>query len=200
MISARRQLGRLGAVAVGAVTALGMAAPATAFADYGGGAAHDVWQVEVSYNCNSPTSDWCTDPSTGQRELGGFWGWVEFDAATGQAPDARTGTGDGQFAGCGHAGAGGGGAGAGHVGIDVEAWHSAPAGPDDPNFDPSTTHYVFWVDHNELTVTGKGGQQTVDDDADFLGDTGFPMDQGHYAFHPAPGVNGSIQVAFRPGH
>lgn len=192
---------RIGTVAVGALTALGMTglAPAAARADYGGGATHDTWQVEVSYNCTSPTSDWCLDPQTGQQSLGGFWGWIEFDAATGQAVDARTGTGDGQFAGCGHTTGGGGGAGAGHIGVDVSAWHSAPAGPDDPNFDPTRTTYVFWVDHNTLSITGHGGTQTVQDDPDFLGDSGFPMDPGHYAFHPAPGVGGSVQVAFRPG-
>lgn len=197
MRRARQQLGRLGIVAMGAVTACGLA-PASAFADYGGGASNDVWQVEVSYNCTSPTSDWCIDPSTGQRSLGGFWGWVEFDAATGQAPDARTGTGDGQFAGCGHAGAGGGGAGAGHASVDVQSWHSAAAGPDDPNYDPSSTHYVFWIDHNTVTWTGHGSPVSESDAPDFMGDA-FPMDPGHYAFHPAPGVNGTIQVAFRPG-
>lgn len=197
MRHARKQLGRFGAVAMGAVTAFGLT-PATAFADYGGGASNDVWQVEVSGNCNSPTSDWCIDPTTGQRSLGGFWGWVEFDAPTGQPADARSGTGDGQFAGCGHSGAGGGGAGAGHVGIDISAWHSAPAGPDDPNYDPTKPTYVFYVDHNTLTITGHGGQQTVDDDPDFMGDA-FPMTPGHYSMHPAPGVNFDVQVAFRPG-
>ncbi|HEV8099105.1 MAG TPA: hypothetical protein VGP56_08145, partial [Gaiellaceae bacterium] len=46
---------------------------------YGGGASHDTWQIGISGNCNNPTSSFCQNPETGSPELGGFWGWVEFD-------------------------------------------------------------------------------------------------------------------------
>ena len=72
-------------------------------------------------------------------DLGGFWGWVEFD----RFADGSI-TGDGEFAGCGHSvgGGGPGSAGAGHIRIDVTAAHIEAAGPDDPN----TGGHVFYVD------------------------------------------------------
>ena len=33
---------------------------------------------------------------------------------------------------------------------------------------------------------------------DFLGDTGIPVEPGHYSDHPAPGVSFNLQVSFRP--
>ena len=148
---------------------------------YGGGAGHDMWQVGLSFNCNNP--DFC-----GADNLGGFWGWVEFD---------RSGTstwGDGEFAGCGHS-IGGGGGGAGHVSVDITAWHIGPSTPDDPNY---PNGHTFYVDSNVVTTTGHGTSQTIVNDPEFLGDSGIPVEPGHYAFHPAPGVSGSQQVAFRP--
>src|SRR5205814_4549830 len=87
-------------------------------AAYGGGATHDMWQIGLSFNCNNP--GFCGS------DLGGFWGWAEFDRA------GSTTWGDGAFAGCGHS-IGGGGGGAGGVRIEIVSWHLGPAGPDDPN-------------------------------------------------------------------
>jgi hypothetical protein len=158
------------------------AAFASSAGAYGGGASHDTWQVGLSFNCNNPS--FCGN------DLGGFWGWVEFDRAS-----DGTITGDAQLTGCGHSvGGGGPGGGAGHADVDATAVHIGASGPDDPNF-PSGQ--VFYVDHNEVTYTGRF-PGTATDDPDFLGDTGIPVEPGHYSFHPAPGVTFVVQVAYRP--
>ncbi len=109
-------------------------------------AGHDTWQVGISGNCNNPS--FC-----GPNDLGGFWGWVEFDRfANG------TITGDAQLTGCHHFTGGGGSGGAGHADVDITSAHIVPAGPDDPN----PGGQVFFIDHN--VVNG------VTDDPDFLGD------------------------------
>jgi hypothetical protein len=166
----RRSLLMVAALAAAAVLALGFASPAGA---YGGGAGHDMWQVGISGNCNNPS--FCGE------ELGGFWGWVEFDRFA-----DGTITGDAQTAGCVHILRGGGG-GAFHADIDITSAHIGASQPGDPNF-PSG--HVFYVDSN--VVNG------VTNDPEFLGDTGIPAEPGHYSFHPAPGVAFIIQVAFRP--
>jgi hypothetical protein len=172
----RRWFLMLAALAAAAALAAGFASSAGA---YGGGASHDMWQVGLSFNCNNPS--FCGD------ELGGFWGWAEFDRYS----DGSI-TGDAEFAGCGHTigGGGPGSAGAGHISVDVTAAHIGPGGPDDP---PGVN--VFYIDHNVTTSIFQG---TVVDDPEFLGDSGIPADAGHYSFHPAPGVAGSVQVAYRP--
>jgi hypothetical protein len=170
------------AVAVGmAALAAGLASSARA---YGGGASHDTWQIGLSFNCNNPSA--C------DGELGGFWGWVEFDRAA-----DGTITGDAELAGCGHAvgGGGPGSAGAGHIDLDATSVHIGPSMPDDPNYPDGE---VFYVDSNVATYTGHGQPVTVHDDPDFLGDTGIPVEPGHYADHPAPGITSVIQVAYRP--
>jgi hypothetical protein len=167
----RRSLLMVAALAAAAVLAVGFASPAGA---YGGGAGHDTWQVGISFNCNKPTPGFC-----GPDELGGFWGWVEFDRFA-----DGTITGDAQLTGCHHF-LGGGGGGAGHADVDITAAHIGPAGPDDPN----PGGQVFIVDHN--VVNG------VTDDPDFLGDSGIPVEPGHYSLHPAPGVAFMVQVSFR---
>jgi len=175
----RRVLMVLGGL-VAALVAVGMSAsPAGA---YGGGAPHDMWQVGLSFNCNNP--DFCGP------DLGGFWGWVEFDR------DGTTTWGDASLAGCGHTvgGGGPGSAGAGGLKIEIVSWHLGPAQPDDPNYPGGQD---FYIDHNEVTFTGHGNPVTVVDDPEFLGDTGIPAEPGHYAFHPAPGVAGVVQVTFR---
>jgi hypothetical protein len=155
---------------------------ASSAAAYGGGASHDTWQVGLSFNCNNPS--FCGN------DLGGFWGWVEFDRWS----DGSI-TGDAQLTGCAHSvGGGGPGAGAGHADVDATSVRIVAAGPDDPN----PGGHVFFVDSNEVTFTGHGAPTTVEDDPDFLGDTGIPVEPGHYSFHPAPGVTFVIQVAFRP--
>ena len=165
----RRSVLLVAALAAAALLAVGFASPAGA---YGGGASHDTWQVGISGNCNNPS--FCGD------ELGGFWGWIEFDRfANG------TITGDAQVTGCHHF-LGGGGGGAGHADIDIISAHIGPSQPDDPNFPGGQ---VFYVDHN--VVNG------VPDDENFLGDSGIPVEPGHYSAHPVPGVSGNIQVSFR---
>ena len=149
---------------------------------YGGGSTHDTWQIALSFNCNNPS--FCGD------DLGGFWGWVEFD---------RSGTttwGDASLAGCGHSvgGGGPGSAGAGGIQLEITSWHLGPAQPNDPN----PGGQVFYVDGNEATFTGHGNPVTVVNDPEFMGDTGIPAEPGHYSYHPAPGVAGETQVTFRP--
>src|SRR5512132_4174725 len=130
-------------VAILALAALGAtAAPAGA---YGGGANHDMWQVGISGNCNNPS--FCGD------ELGGFWGWVEFDRFA-----DGTITGDAQVTGCSHFLRGGGG-GAVHADVDITSAHIGPAQPEDPNYPGGQ---VFYIDTN--VVNG------VPNDPDFLGD------------------------------
>jgi hypothetical protein len=166
----RRSVLLVASLAASATLAVGFASPAGA---YGGGAGHDMWQVGISGNCNNPS--FCGP------ELGGFWGWVEFDRFA-----DGTITGDAQLTGCSHF-LGGGGGGAGHADVDVTSAHIGPAQSGDPNF-PSG--HVFYVDSN--VVNG------VPNDPDFLGDSGIPAEPGHYSAHPAPGVAGNIQVSFRP--
>jgi hypothetical protein len=171
---------------IAAATLAAAVALAAAFASsagaYGGGAGHDTWQAGLSFNCNNPA--FC------DGELGGFWGWAEFD----RFADGSI-TGDAEFAGCGHTTGGGGpgSAGAGHISVDITAAHIGPGGPDDP---PGV--HVFYIDHNVVTSSFQGHTETKVDDLEFLGDSGIPSDPGHYSFHPAPGVAGSVQVAFRP--
>jgi hypothetical protein len=167
----RRSILLVASLAASATLAVGFTSPAGA---YGGGAGHDMWQVGISGNCNNPS--FC-----GADGLGGFWGWVEFD----RFADGSI-TGDAQLAGCGHF-LGGGGGGAGHSDVDVTSAHIGPSQPQDPNYPGGQ---AFYVDHN--VVNG------VTDDPDFLGDSGIPVEAGHYSFHPAPGVANMIQVAFRP--
>jgi hypothetical protein len=176
----RRLLLVLAALSAAAALAAGFASSASA---YGGGSGHDMWQVGLSFNCNNPS--YC-----GADELGGFWGWAEFDRYS----DGSI-TGDAEFAGCGHTTGGGGpgSAGAGHTSVDVTAAHIGPGGPDDP---PGVS--VFYIDHNVVTGSFQGQKQTMVDDPEFLGDSGIVADPGHYSFHPAPGVAGVEQVAFRP--
>jgi hypothetical protein len=175
----RRTIATVAALAAAAALAAGLASSAGA---YGGGSGHDMWQIGVSFNCNNPA--FCGS------DLGGFWGWAEFD----RYGDGSI-TGDAEFAGCGHTTGGGGqgSAGAGHISVDITAAHIGPGGPDDP---PGVN--VFYIDHNVVTSSFQGHKETVVDDPEFLGDSGMPADPGHYSFHPAAGVAGEVQVAFRP--
>jgi len=168
----RRSILMVAGLAAAAVLAVGFASPAGA---YGGGASHDMWQVGFSGNCNSPS--FCG------ADLGGFWGWVEFDRFA-----DGTITGDAQTAGCFHflRGGGPGSAGAGHADIDITSAHIGASQPEDPNY-PSG--HVFYIDSN--VVNG------VPNDPEFLGDSGIAVEPGHYSFH-APGVAFIMQVAFRP--
>jgi len=146
---------------------------------YGGGADHDMWQVGLSFNCNNP--EFC------DGELGGFWGWVEFDRS---ADETQT-WGDAELAGCTHAVGGGGFAGAVHISIEIESWTIA-AGSAGPQ-----TFYAS----GEETDSFRGDKVTFDVTNM---DTGIPAIPGHYSasdilgFDPPPGVAIQIQVAFRP--
>jgi hypothetical protein len=166
----------LAALAAAAALAAGLASSASA---YGGGAGHDMWQVGMSFNCNNPA--FCDD------ELGGFWGWVEFD----RSADQTQTWGDLEAAFCFHTVGGGGGAGGGHTSIEIESWTIAPgsAGPQ-----------TFFASGEE-TDSSRGFKETFD----FTNqDTGISAVPGHYntsdvlGFEAPPGVAIQIQVAFRP--
>ena len=184
-----RVLRTFAALALGACASFALAAPAGA--EYGHHAgAKDVWQVGISFNCNN--RDFCGD------ELGGFWGWVEFD----RDPATGATSADAEFAGCGH---GGGGGGAGHISIEVTGWFIAPgdAGP-----------HTFWVTGGTETDSFGGekfeGPLTHDDGTPVTpaspDDTGIAADPGHYStseirgFVAPPGVADQIQVAYKPAH
>src|SRR6266545_1962075 len=63
-----------------------------------------LWQIGLSFNCNNP--------SLCGSELGGFWGWAEFDSDN---------TADAQLVGCGHL-QGGRAQGAQHFSVDAHSW------------------------------------------------------------------------------
>lgn len=191
-----RRLVRLAvALAIVATASLAaMTAIAPAAGAYGGDGAMDVWQIGISANCNNP--------SVCGAELGGFWGWVEFDRnpATG-ATDA-----DAQLTGCGHmVKAGGPGlAGAGHFSAEATGWviKAGSAGPQ-----------TFWLTGGTNTFTGHGPPVTVpmtNDDGSLTTpdnpfDTGITAVPGHYGTaevlgFTAPGVAFQLQVAFKPAH
>jgi hypothetical protein len=167
-------LGRLGAVC--AIVGLLVVAAPRPTAAYGPLAEY---QVTLSYNCNNP--DFC------DGQLGGFWGWAEFDT------DGHV---DAQLTGCDHlqGGPGGGGGGAGHFSADAEEWFVA--------FSPDLGVNTFWVNDETDTFVGHGKPQTV-----FVGgpsDTGIPAEPGHYntamllGFTPPPGVAFQVQVTEIP--
>jgi hypothetical protein len=166
----------LSLAAMTSLTAVGP--PASA---YGGGAAHDMWQVGISGNCNNPSV--CGD------QLGGFWGWVEFD----RSADGTSTWGDAELTTCGHLVGGGerGSAGAVHFRIEIESWTIAPgsAGP------------MTFFATGEQTAFLPGGVKETEEFSD--ADVGIPATPGHYSTtdvlgFSAPGVAFQIQVAFRP--
>jgi hypothetical protein len=154
------------------------AAPAGA---YGGGADHDMWQVGMSFNCNNP--DFCGS------DLGGFWGWVEFD----RSADGTQTWGDLEAAFCFHTVGGGGPnlAGGGHTSIEIESWTIAPGSAGEQTFYAS----------GEETDSFRGTTETFDFTNE---DTGISAVPGHYStdeilgFEAPPGVALQVQVAFRP--
>ncbi len=172
----KRALLLVAALVAAVALAAGLASSAGA---YGGGAGHDMWQVGLSFNCNNPAV-------CGEDELGGFWGWAEFDRSV----DGAQTWGDFEGSFCVHT-LGGGGAGAGHVSIEIESWEIKPgdAGPQ-----------TFFASGEE-TDSFRGQTETFDFTDE---DTGIPAVPGHYSTDeifggPAPpGVAFQIQVAFRP--
>src|SRR5256885_17059337 len=115
----RRSFLMLAALAAATALAAGFASSASA---YGGGASHDTWQIGISGNCNNPASSFCQNPETGSPELGGFWGWIEFDRFA-----DGTITGDEQVTGCGHGIGGARSLCAGPAGGDITSAHLAVA-------------------------------------------------------------------------
>jgi hypothetical protein len=161
-------------IVVAVMTAAVIASPAGA---YGGGAAHEMWQVGVSINCNNP--DVCGDGT------GGFWGWIEMDRSV----DGTQTWGDAKFASCFHT-VGGGSAGADHETVDFESWTIEP-GSAGPN-----TFYASGED----TISYRGGSQTNEFEHLDIGISAVP---GHYNTDEilgfkVPGVAFQIQVAYRP--
>jgi hypothetical protein len=131
-----------------------------------------IYQVGISGNCDNPAI-------CGQ-DLGGFWGWAEFD---------QGGTGDATIAGCGHLISAGPvhAAGADFAFYDISSW-----------WVDKTTH-TFMINAT-VTFTGKNPpppQQITGFD------TGIPAAPGHYNTKDllgfsAPGVNFQMQVAQIP--
>jgi len=153
---------------------------ATPVGAYGGGATHDMWQVGISFNCNNP--DFCG------AQLGGFWGWAEFD----RSADGTLTWGDAELTGCSHTvgGGGPGSAGAGHIRVEIESWTVAPG---------SGGPQTFFV-NGQITMFDHG-QKLTNDFSNM--DSGIPSIPGHYSTadllgFSAPGVAFQIQVAFRP--
>ncbi|SRR6266540_810564 len=133
-----------------------------------------LWQIGISANCNNP--------SVCGAELGGFWGWVEFDADN---------TGDATIAGCEHLQGRQlpGSSGAGGMRIDITGWTiaSGSAGPS-----------TFFVTSEIDTFTERGRPVTVTIPSENF-DTGFPAVPGHYSTadvfgFTAPGVAFQLQV------
>jgi hypothetical protein len=137
-----------------------------------------VWQVALSFNCNNKKL-------CGQ-ELGGFWGWAEFDADN---------TADAELTGCGHLK---GYTGAQHISAEVDGWFTAPG---------DTGLKDFWIESETDTLTGKdfNGPVTVHNpDPPYPSDTGIPAVAGHYStdqvlgFEAPPGFAIQIQVVKIP--
>ncbi len=145
---------------------------------YGGDGHMDVYQVGVSFNCNNAA--FC-----GSENLGGFWGWGEFD----HNPATGANTGDAELTGCAHGTFNG----AVHISEEITSWYVA-AGSAGPR-----TIYATGVD--SVRFRGHTDQEPFADS-----DTGVPAAAGHYStsqifgFTPPPGVSAQIQVAYKPAH
>lgn len=130
------------------------------------------WQIGLSFNCNNVA--YCG------QQLGGFWGWAEFDSDN---------TADAQLTDCQHF-QGGGPAGAQHFSSDVTGWFVGANGD-------------FFIEHEVVTFTGGTGGPPVtvtDPTPPYPFDTGIPAAAGHYSartlfgMQAPPGTNFEIQV------
>ena len=159
----------IGVCALLGVLSLAAARPAGAYGPLA------VYQVTVSQNCDNPS--FCG------ANLGGFWGWAEFDS---------DGTADAQLTGCSHLTGGHdpGTNGAGHFSADAQNWY----------IDPDTG--TFWTSSETDTFVGHGTPVSVFNPTPQ--DTGIPAAPGHYTaadlfgFNPPPGVSFNIQVVQIP--
>ena len=195
-----KALPRLAAVISAAGLMMLYAAPAQA--DYGGGAAKNVWQIEISFNCNHASI--CPQVFGGN---GGFWLWGELDQTVGANPAF---TGDAQATFCFHDAALGIG-GAGHTSEDISSWMVGTdgnfwitGGTDTDRFKGQTfVHPIFadpqyQPDPNNPTVFASPTTPV---------DTGVPARPGTFHYDTvdiwgvsAPGASANIQVAYRPAH
>ena len=131
-------------------------------------------QLEFSANCDNPNFPPCAPPPAGGG-TGGIWLWVEVDAVNNSVDFAG--------AGCFHTvgGIGGpGGAGAGPI-RGTGTWtygtlETLPANAFPVAIDPNDQYYVVTLDPQDIFA--------------------FPVTQGHYSAHPAPGV--SVQTTVAP--
>lgn len=182
------------AVAVALLTALLLAAPG-ARADYGGGAAKNTWQIELSVNCNNPTL--CAQ----MGGAGGEWVWGELDETVG-ANSIRTG--DAQMTFCAH---GGGFSGAGHTSEDISSWMVGTNG----DFWITGGTDTDYIHGQQLVHPIWGDVQPDPNNPSVPASPSDPVDIGipaipasaHYTTtdifgFSAPGVSASIQVAYRP--
>ncbi len=176
-MKARGLLACLVAFVIVPATMLVIAPPARA---YGSTA---LWQIGFSFNCNDKTL--CLTPPFG---VGGFWGWVEFDAG---------GLGDATLTGCSHLSTSIGVlTGADHLNVDITAWEIGPS-----SMLPLPTFHLL---AGTVTLSGvdfKGHPITVSlADIGLTGDTGYPAIPGHYSAQTVfgmsapPGMNFEIQV------
>jgi hypothetical protein len=151
---------------------LGMASLSTTATTAGAYGANEVAQLELSVNCDNPNFSLCAPPPAGGG-TGGFWLWTALNS---------DGTADFSGAGCGHVvgGIGGpGGAGAGSI-KGSGSW----TGPF-PSSAPGVLGLITDPNGNYYTVVYPHGGPTIS----------YPATQGHYAFHPAPGVTIQLTVA-----
>src|SRR4051794_7224396 len=172
----RRSFLMLVALAAASALAAGLASSA---GGYGGGASHDMWQIGLSFNCNSPSA---CDFNGG---TGGSWGWIEFD----RSADGTQTWGDAKMAFCFHT-VGGGGAGAGNGSIEITSWTIAPGSAGPQTFFASGTETDRYRGTTETSTLSNE-------------DTGIPATPGHYNTSDilgfsAPGISFQLQVAFRP--
>ena len=138
----------------------------TASADYGNTAQY---QAEISLNCTSKTSYFCTDVVG----LGGVWSWFAFNNdGTFDSTETFCAHNDPTF-----------GSGAFHFNGDG-IWEPRPAAPDAPPFGQTDD---FWVSYDN-------GQTWQDSDVPYPGD-GVSR---HYSFKGGPGISAIAQVTAIP--
>jgi hypothetical protein len=140
-----------------------------------------VYQTAFSFNCNNPAV-------CGSQNLGGFWGWAEFDSDN---------TADAELVGCSHLQGGGPAAGAQHFEAEATGWFIALAADGSGRLD-------FWVTGETDTFTGRHGGPPVSVTTPGPTDTGIPATPGHYnvtslfGFSAPPGFAIQIQVVKIP--
>ena len=157
-----------------------------------GNGSMNVWQAGFSYNCDvhsSSVDSPCYNPDTQQVELGGFWGWAEFDQS------GAVHTGDVSAAGCGHLlssqypGAHPRG-GAGSSRISITHW----------TIDSVTGDFVI-TDGTETDSVAGQPPVTYSISNEYF-DTGIPATPGHYSTQTlfgftVPAAAIQIQVSFK---